>query len=77
MGKRRKKIGVVGKEKLGSEASGEVFWGGERCFPLPRSPLGSLLSPIFFLFDPIFLPFPPTEEPGPRLMLLSQDRVLS
>ena len=29
-----------------------------RPFPLPRPPLGSLLSPIFFLFDPDFCLFP-------------------
>ena len=62
-------LGEKGKKKLASEANREVAWGGERgggAFPLPRPPLGSLRSPIFFLFDPFFLPFFPAAEPGPR-----------
>ena len=37
-----------------------------RPFPLPRPPLGSLPSPIFFLFWPRFLPFSPTARAWSR-----------
>ena len=36
-----------------------------RPFPLPKPPLGSLRSPIFFLFDPVFCLFPPLRSLGP------------
>ena len=53
-GKRRK--------KSASEASREEVWEGKgwrRPLPFPRSPLSSLLLPIFFLFDPVFFSFFP------------------
>ena len=61
-------LGEKGKKKLASEANREVAWGGERgggAFPLPRPPLGSLRSPIFFLFDPIFCLFSPLRSLAP------------
>ena len=54
-------LGEKGK-KNGERSEPEVAWGGERgggAFLLPRPPLGSLRSPIFFLFDPIFCLFSP------------------
>ena len=62
-GKKGKKRGQIGKI-LVSEASLAVFWGGgkrRRLFPLPRLPLGSLRSPIFF-------PFSPNAEPSLKLL---------
>ena len=37
-------------------------------FPLPRLPIGSLRSQIFFSPTPVFSPFSPNAEPGPRLL---------
>ena len=65
-GKRRKKLAWA-KTKIGeqSEPRGSLLRGKgwrrlRHPFPLPRQPLGSLRSPIFFLFNPVFcLPPPP------------------
>ena len=73
-GKRRKKLAWA-KTKIGeqSEPRGSLLRGKgwrrlRHPFPLPRQPLGSLRSPIFFLFNPVFcLPPPPPADPGPTL----------
>ena len=72
-GKRRKKLAWA-KTKIGeqSEPRGRLLRGKgwrrlRHPFPLPRQPLGSLRSPIFFLFNPVFcLPPPPLRILVPR-----------
>ena len=43
---------------MAGEVSREVVWRGERAAPLPKQPLGSLRSPIFFYLTPFFPFFP-------------------
>ena len=55
-----KKISV-GEKKIGerTEPRGSLGRGKSGSLsPLPRTPLGSLRSPIFFLLDPVFCLFP-------------------
>ena len=46
-----------------------------RCpFPLPRPPLGSLRSPIFFLSDPVFCLFPPLRSQWSHATIMSRGK---
>ena len=51
---KKEKIIDVGER---SEPRGSLGRGKASPFPLPRPPVGSLRSPIFFPFDTVFLPF--------------------
>ena len=56
--------------RIGEKKGGGI---GERSpFPLPRPPLGSLCSPIFFPIWPCFLPFPPPRSLVPGYGRASQ-----